>query len=497
MQRRAVIYARISQDRTGAGLGVDRQTEDCRKLARKLGCRVVRVYSDNDISAWSRRRTRPQYQQLLADVAAGQADTVIAWHIDRLTRQPRELEDLIDLAESHGVAFATVKTSDQLNLSTASGRMIARQIGNFARYESDQKAERVARAVEQAAHAGRWLGGRRPFGFDVDRDDGLRIVEHPTEAAELRRMTDAVIAGESLGALARDLNTRRVTTTAGKQWGYTQLRQVLTRSRNAGMATYRGQVLGRMDHWPQTVSEESWRAVCALLGDPGRRTSTTNRSRYLLSGLALCGVCGQPMKSASVRQGGRPDSPYRRIYRCCTYRAIEPVDSRVREVILAYLSRPDTAAKLTPTVDRGRLDALRQEQGTLQLRLTQLAEAFAEGEISRVQLRDGTSRVTAKLTRLQDALSTNVQNPVLDRLLTAEHIAEEWDGLSLAQRRNFVDRLVNVVIQPSGRTGRAFRPELIEITPRIGDTTRPNSAGTVSHVADSLLHTTSATGPSR
>ena len=47
----AAIYARISRDREGAGLGVERQEADCRALAERLGWDVVAVYVDNDISA--------------------------------------------------------------------------------------------------------------------------------------------------------------------------------------------------------------------------------------------------------------------------------------------------------------------------------------------------------------------------------------------------------------------------------------------------------------
>ena len=50
--RNAGIYARISSDRTGAGLGVDRQVADCRELALRLGWEVHDVYADNNVSAW-------------------------------------------------------------------------------------------------------------------------------------------------------------------------------------------------------------------------------------------------------------------------------------------------------------------------------------------------------------------------------------------------------------------------------------------------------------
>jgi site-specific DNA recombinase len=61
---RVAIYTRISQDRTGAELGVERQLEDCQALAKANGWTVVAEYSDNDISAYGGKR-RPGYAALL------------------------------------------------------------------------------------------------------------------------------------------------------------------------------------------------------------------------------------------------------------------------------------------------------------------------------------------------------------------------------------------------------------------------------------------------
>lgn len=85
------MYARISSDQDGTALGVNRQLEDCRRLAGDLGWPVGEEYVDNDVSAFSGKR-RPGYEQMLADIADGSRDAVIVYHADRLTRRPIELE---------------------------------------------------------------------------------------------------------------------------------------------------------------------------------------------------------------------------------------------------------------------------------------------------------------------------------------------------------------------------------------------------------------------
>ncbi len=112
---RAAIYVRISYDRTGAGLGVARQEEDCRALCERNGW---------DVAGW-----------------------------DRLTRTPRELEDVIDLHDKAGIELATA--TGEIDLATPTGRLVARTLGAAARHESEYKGERQRRAARQAAEQGK------------------------------------------------------------------------------------------------------------------------------------------------------------------------------------------------------------------------------------------------------------------------------------------------------------------------------------------------------
>ena len=103
----AALYARISDDKEGAGLGTARQLADCRELAEKRGWTVAREYEDNDYSAFSGRK-RPGYRHMLADVASGTVNAVVAWHTDRLHRSPVEFEEFIALIEQHHVQVEVV-----------------------------------------------------------------------------------------------------------------------------------------------------------------------------------------------------------------------------------------------------------------------------------------------------------------------------------------------------------------------------------------------------
>jgi DNA invertase Pin-like site-specific DNA recombinase len=132
--RSAAIYARISSDQTGEALGVTRQLEDCRKLAADHGWTVGEEYVDNDISAF-KGKPRPQYQRMLDDLAGGYRDAVIVYNMDRLTRQPMELEQFTRLCEQAGVTQVKSVTAD-IDLGNDDGLFMARILAAIASKES-------------------------------------------------------------------------------------------------------------------------------------------------------------------------------------------------------------------------------------------------------------------------------------------------------------------------------------------------------------------------
>lgn len=224
----AALYVRISRDREGAGLGIERQEADCRALANRLGWRGTEVVADNDISAAS-GAPLPAYRGMLDAVRSGEVKAVLAWHTDRLHRRPVELEEFISLAENHGLQVQTVKAGN-IDLSTPSGRMVARMLGSAARYEVDQTKDRIKRQKQEAAARGQYRGGPRPFGYEAD---GMTIREN--EARAVLDASRAVLVGRTLAALAREWNERGLTGTLGRPWSYNNLRDVLLRPRNAGL----------------------------------------------------------------------------------------------------------------------------------------------------------------------------------------------------------------------------------------------------------------------
>jgi DNA invertase Pin-like site-specific DNA recombinase len=464
--RSAGIYVRISQDRGGAGQGVERQEQECRALARRLGWTVAGTYCDNDLSAFSGRR-RPDYERMLADIKDGKINAVLAWHPDRLHRRAAELERYISICEKHRVENQTV-TAGMWDLSTPSGRMSARQLGAVAAYESEHKSERIKAARIQHATQGRHHGGIRCYGYEKD---GVTVV--PDEAAEVLAACKAIAGGASLRAVVRDMNARKVPTTTGKvgAWTSQQLRQTLISPRIAGYSTHRGIIVGNAA-WPAIVDDATWRTVEAILGNPARRTNhgVTGAVKWLGSGLYLCGGCGERKLRASVTGGSR-----RVTYRCANpdrevkhvTRDAHALDAYIEQLIVERLSRKGTVEKLLHRDDTADVAALRVEQVSLGARKDELAILFADGQIDAVQFATATRRLDEKATEIAATLAKVGWRSPLEPLADG-NIRRVWAVLSLMQKRAILDVVCDVTVLPSKPTTRGFDPDGVRIDWKVG-----------------------------
>jgi DNA invertase Pin-like site-specific DNA recombinase len=452
---RVATYCRISDDRGGQGLGVERQREDCEKLVDQRGWTLAGRYVDNDLSAYS-GRPRPDYLRMLDAIRGGLVDAVVAWHPDRLHRSPSELEDFLTIVEQHNVTVETVRAG-KWDLSSPSGRMTARILGSVARGESEHKSDRVRRALEQRATMGT-SHGRIAYGWTrTVLPDGSKVETVNEPQAELvRSLALRIVAGESLRSIVTDLNSRGIPSPTGKPWGKTMLRAVVTRERNVGLRVHRGEVVG-MGTWPPILERALWDQVRAVLSDPSRKTSGGSAAVHLLSGIARCGVCDGPVRASMNRQ----TPSYRCADRACVSRNRQDVDAFVVDVVLARLQRADVVDLLKPPDGTAREAAA--EVAQIRARLDLAADSFAEGEIDAQQLHRITERLRPRLEAAQALARVVDDSPMLDGLVGAPDAREVWEGLPLSRQRGIVDLLMTVRILRAAQGARTFDPASVAI----------------------------------
>jgi DNA invertase Pin-like site-specific DNA recombinase len=450
--RAAAIYCRLSQDRTGSSLGIDRQEDLCRDRAELLGWPVAEVYVDRDISAYSGKR-RPSFERMLDDVKNHRRDAVIVVDQDRLTRTPRELESFIDLADSCDILLASV--SGEVDLATSDGRFSARIMGVVARQESEKKSERQKRQRAQAAQLGSYQGGRRAFGYE---SDGVTV--RKAEAKLIREAARRVIRGESLRQIVLDWNARGIPAVSSGQWVVTSLRSMITGPRLAGLRVHRGEVVGDAV-WPAILDRATHEKMRAIIGDP-RRTQGGRPARYLLAGILRCGRCGAKMNTSRRQDGDRR-------YMCspapqgCGRTAIkaEPLDGLIADTVLHAIDTPKLARQLSKP-RKGDDDAVIDLE-QIERDLDFLATRFGEGRMTQ---REYVAALAPLERRRDDALrglNATADNVALEAFRGVD-VRKAWAKLNVERRRAALSALIDrITIGPGTPGRRAFDPDRVHI----------------------------------
>jgi site-specific DNA recombinase len=448
----AAIYARISADQEGRGLGVARQVGECRGEAERRGWLVGDVYVDNDVSAYS-GKDRPEYARMIGDLKTGVRDAVIVWHQDRLTRSPRELEDFVDLYEAVGFrGFASV-SGGAYDLATGDGRCMARMQAAFGRKESDDKSRRLKSKHRQLAEAGEVSGGGiRPYGYESDRTTVVAA-----EAVVIRDVATRVLAGESLRSAAADLNSRRVPTVTGGRWNPSVLRRLLASPRIAGLRAHRGEIVGKAV-WPKIIDARTSQRLRVLLLDPARRTVRPVR-RYALAGLLRCAKCATSMVSRP-----RPDGTRR--YVCptgpatggCGGTAIvaDPLERWVADAVLYRLDSPQMARAMDGAKrDDDAADSAQAELDVALSRQDELAAMFAAGEINRREWLAARKPIETRVERAKKRVARFSRAPIIDDYIGhSARLATQWNDLNLDRQRAIIAAVLDHAVVGAAQRGR-------------------------------------------
>jgi site-specific DNA recombinase len=451
--RSAAIYARISADVEGTGLGVSRQLEDCRKLAADRGWLVGDEYVDNDVSAFSGKRRR-DYERMLADLASGERDAVIVYNLDRLHRRPAELEDFVALCESVGVRDVATVTAD-IDLGNDDGLFMARIFAAFAAKESGRKSARIRRKMLQNAEQGVPHGSVRPFGYE---DDKITIRED--EAAVVREMVDRYLAGASIRSLTVWLNDSGIAPAVAESWRTSAVRQILCSGRIAGLREHHGQVIGPAA-WPAIVTPVQRDRVLARMA--ARALTKTRAPRtYLLSGLLRCGRCGNRLYSQARHRN--PQNRVRR-YVClsgpdqggCGRLTVvaEPVEDLLTDAVLTRLDSPQLADVLAgrSSVDAD-VAALSAQLDADTARLDELAALYANGAVTAREWIAARDPITARIAETRRAIAQATDATDVHELAGTGHLLRyQWDGLDIDRQQAVIKSVLDHAVIAPGTPG--------------------------------------------
>lgn len=488
----------VSTPLTGRDIrGRDEQAADCRAYVEKRGGRYVHTYEEPNTSAYKRRRVRqpdgrtvyrvvrPVFDAALVDLRRGVApngerlDGLIVYDIDRLTRDPRHLEDAIEVVEHFGRPIIDITGS--LDLLTDNGRTMARVIVATANKSSADTARRVRRKHQAMQRQGIPAGGARPFGWLPDR----RSLD-PAEAELVRSAVRRFLAGAPMTGIAADWNQRKVASVNGGKWTTSSFKVMFRNPRlcglrargvsevdpESGRVTRSHEVVldpsGRpvVGQWSPIITVDEWRALQAAMDTSrDKHRYGYNARRYLLSGILRCGVegCG-----TRLRGGARPERGEAAFYYGCPSKGVggcggvgisgPKADEYITEAVIAKFELEAERRHASAVPDRWSGEA---DLETMRLRITELTAGWR----ARPQL-ISTARyfgLLPELEREEHELTAQRDRWLAERAAILHQpvsIRDDWrDGrLTLTEKRAYIERyLAAVLVMPvpaSGARGR-------------------------------------------
>lgn len=475
-QLRAVVYRRISQDQEGLEHGVERQAEDCAGLADREGCSVVKVYTDNDLGAWrtiQRRRAdgsweivmtprRPGFEEMIDAADRGEFDVILSYSNSRLTRRPLELERLIQLHDRTGVKIHTVSSGSD-DLSTADGRMTARIKAAVDAAEAERQSERTKRALKQRRDAGLRTGGRAPYGYRNSETDKGRLEIDAERASVVREAATRLLAGETVYGVYSDLNRRDVRTgpsqraPEGSRWEPRTLKRIMTNPALIGCTRTDDGALREVAE--PILSRADWERLGEILHKRTGTTDWTNRRRYVLSGLMVCGLCGHKMSGSTRRKYGTTDKI--QTFQCtsgnggCDKIRIDyaPVEAWVLGMVFARLDVPAVAEALTqPAHEPHEADALREQIATDERALTALEDEYDDGGLDRARYLRRSARLKERLDTARAALADTAPAFTIDT--GGKSLRQVWEANDDdTWRRTFLEQVLHRVVIGAHPTG--------------------------------------------
>jgi DNA invertase Pin-like site-specific DNA recombinase len=466
----AAIYCRISRVTDEDQTGVERQERMCRDVAERLKLQVAsgHAFIDNNRSAWKRDRKRPGWDELMDAIRRGEVSHVIAYHPDRLMRQPADLEELLRLADENRVTLHG--QAGGRDLSDPDDRFILRMEVAHACRSSDDTSRRVKDKLTERASAGRPHTGKRRFGYDKT---GTKIIE--SEAETVRWVYVQYLKGKTVHWIKTQLNEQNIPTALGRRWQHQTVLSLLDCHHMAGLRVFRGQEIGP-GNWPAIIPVGMFREVQERRGyraAAGRAKAEANRSGkfYTLRSLVWCTACGVRMAGGTNK--GRPT------YQCNNERDGKACRRRISAAVLEPFAADAAIRMLTHLDVTGREAAAvlgSEEADTIaadQEQLTEAARMWARKEISKAEYDVMRKEISE---RIKTAQRKAIVRPTIEVLegMTGPGAEEAWRKLEKQgdyERINGLFRFLfaAVRIDASSTRGRALDFSRIDIEPNPAD----------------------------
>lgn len=219
------IYARVSTDeQVNFGNSLEAQIEKLEQYCKLNGWQIVKKYTDAGISGAT--IDRPELKQMILDAGAGHINAILVYKLDRLSRSLRDIILTIDELREYNTDFVSI--TEQIDTTTAVGRLMFHIIGAFAEFERGMICERVILGQDKKAKNG-YAQQKAPFGYSFR---GGELTTNKDEVIIIKAVQKAYLEKKSTLNVSREFGLPR-----------SLIYQILTNETYLGKVKWKGELI--------------------------------------------------------------------------------------------------------------------------------------------------------------------------------------------------------------------------------------------------------------
>lgn len=498
------LYARKSIERENS-ISCETQIEYCRAMIKPdERNEQVMTFIDNGFSGGNMRRDG--FQKLLHKIEQGKIRKVIVYRLDRISRSLADFVSILNIFKEFGVEF--VSTQEAFDTGSPYGELIVKILAVFAEFERQSIIQRVTQAYEHRSEMGFYMGGRKPYGFDlepiiINNVKTKRLTPISEETTQIKYIYDTyAVENVTLGRLLKNLKDNGVEPLSGGGWTTAKLSTILKNpiyvmadnsvyeyfqkhgaqiisspecfdgihgiqiygktkheADNSDWADIKVVVMSHEGHIPSDI----WLKCQHKLAKNKQIGNAVSNKTSWLGGKIVCGRCGRTMTTIK----GKTSSGEVRRYFNCTGKShfkdckgtrvtiyAESLEDMVYEEIGKRLELLKNVKKSEQKNVNPEINNLRNKLKSIEIAENQIADAFTKEGVS-TELIEILSKRASKLKSDKTELLMKIEEMKSKEIdvKTVINLSKKWRAASFEEKRAVCSVLINqIIIDADGNT---------------------------------------------
>lgn len=447
MKKMNVAYLRVSTEAQAEKYGLDVQRQKILDYCERNRVVIDKWYIDGGYSG--SKLDRPEIQKLLDNAESGLIDTVYIYKLDRLSRDTADtLELMYRILPKFGVKV--VSMTEEIRTENPMDKVMLTMNAAMNQYEREVIRMRMSAGMLERIKKGYWMGGGRiPWGYYYDRNDGILHVDEE-QAQMVRNAYRLYLDGYSCDKISHILGFK----------GERIVSQILKRKSNIGLIEYKGNVYKGL-HEP-IIDEDTFYQVQRMMSK--RSTNSHIANDHLLTGLCYCGVCGARMRYHKWDGNHRlicysktKGKEYMRKSDKCSNNVLvaKNIETEVEDCFKRFAINIEESGK--NNVDK--VASLEKAVKTVSVKIKKMYETYFDRQSD--NLMEMISEEEKRLKDLKSELETEKNSEKnrfsADKINQIKHIADVWENIDIREKNKILKECVEKVVLTNGNVEIFFR----------------------------------------